>query len=247
DLERLVYPDAPASINSAWLPASNRGMPHDAAVLAVRTSEGRYAKAALWRDSGGRLHVRFRTYAGGIGLGLSAVWQTSRGEAVTSGTVGLVSYVDYQVARTGLFRIEGGPLVAPVSTTWYWNGEELGSEPREIDGGHVRAQDAAAEVVTNMGGSIRGTLCVRAVDATGTMFETCRDVTAAATERVWDAAALGEVARLRAIESTVTHVAPDPNAVIDARTRFARRPLRDQLRSAIAAGFEVDEELVELP
>ncbi|HEX2060345.1 MAG TPA: hypothetical protein VHK90_06360, partial [Thermoanaerobaculia bacterium] len=232
DLERLPYLESLSSIASIWLPVSDAGMPENAAVIAVRTGEGRYAKAAAWRDSAGRLHLRYRTFASAEPLTIAAAWRTNRG-AERARAAGMLAYADHDVARAGTFRASGPALREPASYEWFWNGEPLDENGISADGVTLRASGSDAHITTEGGVAVRGELAVRVVDATGATYEAFRDVAVAGTERVWETASYAETAAVPAIA-----IAEEP--------RMVMVPLVEQLRFAIAAGFDSEAAAIEL-
>lgn len=186
DLKELPYPDTATSIGNFFVPRSDSALPAQTMVFGVRTTEGRYAKCAAWKDSAGRLHLRYRTYATRLPLELVARWTTRRGAEVGSGVErGVGMYVEYEVSRRGVFRAEPRTLQGRSTYRWLWNGREITGSGTLPDG--TTTYDIVGNsctLETQMATALAGELCVTATDATGFRVTACRALDLAGTERV---------------------------------------------------------------
>lgn len=109
-------------------PADTTGLPVRPLFLGVRTSEGRFAKCAIWRDLSDRLHVQFATYETLVPrLAISQSRTATRGDEVERGWDPAVraEYVRYRAAWRFDFRASWDRLPRPVTLTWFLNGVEV--------------------------------------------------------------------------------------------------------------------------
>ena len=109
-------------------PADTRDFPVRPLFLGVRTSEGRLAKCAVWRDASDRLHVQAVTYATQLPhLAVSQSRIATRGEEIDRGWSPVVraEYVRYSAAWRFGFRANWSRLQAPVTFTWFVNDREV--------------------------------------------------------------------------------------------------------------------------
>jgi hypothetical protein len=109
-------------------PLNTSGLPVRPLLLGVRTTEGRIAKCALWRDRSDRLHIDFVTYVSPVPrLGIPYSRSSRRGVEVERGWSELVraDYVRYQASFRFAFRAVWERLQDPVVIRWFINGTEI--------------------------------------------------------------------------------------------------------------------------
>jgi len=109
-------------------PLNTSGLPVRPLLLGVRTTEGRIAKCALWRDRSDRLHIDFVTYVSPIPrLGIPYSRSSRRGAEIERGWSDLVraDYVRYQASFRFAFRAVWERLQDPVVIRWFINGTEI--------------------------------------------------------------------------------------------------------------------------
>lgn len=109
-------------------PLNTSGLSVRPLLLGVRTTEGRIAKCALWRDRSDRLHIDFVTYVSPIPrLGIPYSRSSRRGVEIERGWSDVVraDYVRYQASFRFAFRAVWERLQDPVVIRWFINGTEI--------------------------------------------------------------------------------------------------------------------------
>jgi hypothetical protein len=249
DLERLAYPARGGRISFGDVPLAGTKDPVEPRVFAVRTSEGRYAKCAAWRDAGGQLHLRFLTYDTPLRLWLQAGWHTTRGRIVPSTIRSVVPTVEYQLSRRGTFTAMAPRLHAPVSYTWFWDGR-LVSGAGTLPDGTTRFEAAGStfRLETRMGDPLNGELCVRARDATGFEATACRNLDFAGTETKAARLGIEHTLLVNDLARVLRQQGPDPDPAPDVWRTLAvlHTPVAEQLPQALARGMKVEVGEIEL-
>jgi hypothetical protein len=263
DLLQLRFPRNSSIIAGDTLPLSDTGMPRDGSVFAVRTSEGRVAKCAGWRDSRGRLHLRFKTFDTPVPLTMRSTWTSSRGAVVGTGNSGLVSYTDYEVARQGVVRAETNGMRAPLQYRWLLDGREVtgssvlrGSltDLHGLSGKRavtIRVSGARCEISTPMGVAFSGELCVEVTDAGGYKVAICRTLDLPGTDRAFDLSRLDRWAEMEEVRPDMRGTlelprGPQPDPTPRSRRRSSQPSLSQRLAEALARGMGVEPDNITL-
>jgi hypothetical protein len=254
DIAELTYPFNQGGISNLLIPHSDSSNPSSTVVFAVRTSEGRYAKCAAWQDSGGRLHLRYRTYDTPLPLTLTATWTSTRGRQIASSFDGLLAFTEYAVSRRGTLRAEPRTLRAPVTYRWTWNGAAIsGAGTLAGTTAQFSVAGAVCTIQTRMGEPLAGEICVAATDATGFEVTSCRQFNLSGTERQSErSAGLDLLTRLVDVGQLIVPNRPEPDPAPDAvfaptsglaaqTAPLTQATFEEQLMRALSVGMKVDE------
>jgi hypothetical protein len=163
----VTYPGALGNrIPGTTLPESSTPYPAGTRVFVTRTTAGRFARCAAWKDSAGSLHLAYTIWDTKLPLDITTRWTVTRGPEVAIPR--LFSHT-YQVSRRGTFEAKLGiwlPWIfglPDVLYEWFWNGVRLEDTGTLSDGTtqfHVNGQ--YCELTTQMGTPLQGLLQVRA-------------------------------------------------------------------------------------
>ena len=181
-----VLPFAPAvRIGAASLPQfdsappfDTRGLPLLPLFFAIRTSEGRFAKCAAWRDRSDGLHLHVVTYATALPhFALAQSRRATRGAEIERGWSAMVlaSYVRYEAAWEFAFHAAWQRLREPVSITWSVEGRAIATRLRlRLASGSTLAAELRGDtlsVATEMGEPAEFEVRAVARDALGLELE----------------------------------------------------------------------------
>jgi hypothetical protein len=230
DLRTFVYPVTATPILAGSLPVSATPDPAGAVVMAIRTSEGRFGKASAWRDAAGQLHLHYLTFDTAVAIELQADWEQIAGLPLRFPLV--------RVHWTGtVTAVPGRALQAPISYTWSWNDQALGSSGLLPTGDSYTVTNNTISITTRAG--LLGRLCVQAVDTTGFQAEACADIDLPAVANLDGGLELLREERIPAVvEGRTAGDAPVEHTTL-ARPHDvpALGTLNDQLAAALEAGM----------
>lgn len=236
EAKAVSYPGAlGVRIAGSSLPESSTAYPPGTRVFVARTTAGRFAKCAAWKDGGGSLHLAYATWDTPLPLNIRTQWAVTRGPEIASPQAFAHTY---QVSRHGSFEAQLGTwlpwifgLPEPTSE-WFWNGVRLqdsgtlsdGTTQFEVDGKYCR-------LTTAMGKPLSGLLQVRTT-LPWVSYVADREFDFRGTETIFDFPPVFE-----SFDSGPT-VTPIPPA------RPIVPPLIEQLPLAIAKGMKIPLEQV---
>lgn len=242
DVENVIYPGGGSGISGFSIPVSDHE-PLSPRVFAVRTTAGRYAKCAAWRDSHGRLHLRYHTYDTPLPLTLQSHWTNRRGAVVASGDSVFASWTDYEVERTGhVTAVPTSRLVPPITYRWFWNGAQIsGSGTLAGTSATYSVSGASIDIMTAMGTPLAGELCAEATDHHGVAVDACAEFNLPGTTRETQRDQRFHEFELPP-EAFRPWTGPGPDPAPDVVVSL---PVREQFISAFAAGMKISPEKLE--
>jgi hypothetical protein len=184
ELERAPYGPSGGVIMAAQIPLAQTA-PANVLVFAVRTSQARFAKCAVWRDSAGTLHLRYVTYNRPTpSLSISDRWDVINERKIGEGTESYVyrgmmreaKFELFALEQRGEFRALARLMAYPIDFQWCLAGQILtGDGSVLVHNTRVRhsVDRDRCTLLTALGNDLKAQLCVSAIDARGLELFTC--------------------------------------------------------------------------
>ena len=149
--------------------------PRSYVLLGVRTSEGRYAKCAVWRAPTGALVVEHTLWRTPAAVDVRRTLTEISRSVARGGGAGIITWNDYRIAWQLTLEAHANTLAAPLRWEWRYEGALLSEGEGSIPGTEATydARGPVLVVRTPEGLDLRGEVCVTATDAWGRQGTRC--------------------------------------------------------------------------